>query len=153
MGSESPICAVAMHHARPKIFVYDFSIRVHVHLVAMIFSPRLPSTSSHVRRIVEGFQPNKAFFNASHAHEAVEDRNATCLIICSACPATTKWLLAHYSTRTLFVVVHVPSGVTKFVGCLDQSLALGGKAERFRGDKLYPKRMKAFHTYIAPVRA
>jgi hypothetical protein len=29
--------------------------------------------------------------------------------------------------------------VTKFVGCLDQSLALGGKARRFQGDKLSTK--------------
>jgi ribosomal protein L30E len=101
--------------------------------VTMIFSLRLLSTSSHVRRVVKGFQPNKVFFNASHAHEAVEDRNAACLVVCSACPATTKWLLAYYSARTLFVVVYVPSGVTKFVGCLDQSLALGGKAGRFSG--------------------
>lgn len=105
----------------------------------MIFSPRLLSTSSQVRRIVKGFQPDKVFFNTSHAHEAVEDRNAARLVVCSACPATTKWLLAYHSTRTLFVVVHVASSVTKFVGCLDQSLALGGKAGRFLGDKLCPK--------------
>jgi hypothetical protein len=48
-------------------------------------------------------------------------------------------LLAHGRPCTFFVVVHVTRGVTKFVGCLDQSLALGGKARRFRGDKLSTK--------------
>src|SRR6266850_1506861 len=115
----------------------------------MIFrvSPRLLSTSDHVGRIIKGFQPNKVFFNASHAHEAVEDSNAACLVVCSACPATTKWLLAYYSARTLFVVVHVPSGVTKFVGCLDQSLTLGGKAERFREISCIQKDKSVLHVH------
>jgi len=60
-------------------------------------------------------------------------------------------LLAYDCACTLFVVVYVTSGVTKFVGRLDQSLALGGKARRFQEDE--PRMDEEFRTYIAPVRA
>jgi len=105
----------------------------------MIFATCLLSTSCQVRRIIEVFQPNEVLFDAAHTHEAVEDRDAARFIVCSACPATTERLLAYDRPCTFVVVVHVTGGVTEFVSCMDQSLALGGKARRFRGDKLSTK--------------
>ena len=107
--------------------------------VTTIFATCLLATSYQVRRITKVFQPNEVLLDAAHTHEAVEDRDAARFIVCSACPATTEWLLAHDRPCTFFVVVHVTGGVTEFVGCLDQSLALGSKARKFRADKLSTK--------------
>ena len=98
-------------------------------------------------------QSNKVLLDAAHAHKAVKDRNAASLIVCSARPATAKWLLAHNRPGAFFVVVYVASCVTKFVGCLDQSLALRGEARIYKEIRCDTKRGNALDTHMAPVRA
>ena len=87
-----------------------------------------PSSSREVRRVEVVLEPDEVFLDAARGDKAVEDRDATSLVVCSACPRTTERLLADDRARALFVVVDVARRVPQPVRRLQEHLAVRGEA-------------------------
>ena len=82
-----------------------------------------------VGRVVEIFQANEVLLDTPRTDEAIEDVDASSLIIGSTSTSTTERLLANNSTSALLVVVHIACGVPELVSCGDQRLAVLREAE------------------------
>ncbi len=90
----------------------------------------LISFSHQVRRILEIFQPNKVLLDAPRAYEAIENTDATRLIVRPASTSTTEWLLPDHSPSAFFVVVHVTGSVAELVIGFDQGFAVRGESRK-----------------------
>ncbi len=91
-------------------------------------SPSQASESLEVRRVDIVLETDEVFLDAPGGDEAVEDRDASRLVVRPACARTTEWLLTDDSTSALLVVVDVARGVAQTVRRMQESLAVRGKA-------------------------
>ena len=86
--------------------------------------------SSQVRRVLEVLEADEVVLHAARANKAVEDADATGLVVGAASTRAAERLLADDSACALLVVVHVAGGVAQLVARLDERLAVGGEARR-----------------------
>ena len=77
-----------------------------------------------VGRVQVVLEPYEVFLDAARGHEAVEDRDATGLIVRAARACTAEWLLTDDRSCALLVVVDVACRVAEAVSGLQKHLAV-----------------------------
>lgn len=71
--------------------------------------------SNQIRGIVEVFQPDKVLLDAPRTNKAIEDTDATGLVVGATSSGATERLLADNCSRALFVVIDVTSRIAETV--------------------------------------
>ena len=91
--------------------------------------PYLTVPSSYkITRVAEFLKGHEVLFDCSRTDEPIKYADTSSLIVGTACPCPTKWLLANHGACGFFVVINISSGVTQFVSSLNQSWTRRGKA-------------------------
>lgn len=84
--------------------------------------------SNQIGGILELFQTDEILFDAPRANKAIENTDATSLVVRTASPGATEWLLADDCSRAFFVVIDITSRVAETVGGSKQGLAFRREA-------------------------
>ena len=68
-------------------------------------------SSYKITRIAEFLKGHEVLFDCSRADEPIKYADTSGLVVGTACPSPTKWLLTNYGACGFFVVINIPSGV------------------------------------------
>lgn len=93
-------------------------------IFAFFVSLRRSTILYKIGRIEVILQRHEVFLDTPRRHKAIEDRHASCLVVCAACSSTAERLLPDDGAGALLIVVHVAGGVAQLVGSKEQCLAL-----------------------------
>lgn len=141
-----------IHFLLVSFRLQDVSLYILIHYDFASRFLKLCNDSNQVRRVVKIFKVYEVLLDAPRADEAVEDADASRLVVRSASTGTTEGLLADHGACAFFIVVHVAGCVAEPVGGSQEGLALAGEAgDWVIRDVVYIK--NTMNAYMAPVSA